>query len=68
MGGFHLAGADVVSRVDATVHDLAQISPDYLITGHCTGFKAQAQLSQQFGDRHIPYGVGTVFRFTGEIL
>lgn len=65
MGGYHLVGADSTSRINATVRDLELISPDHLATGHCTGFKAQYKLTEQFGDRHIPYGVGTVFRFNG---
>lgn len=65
MGGFHLAGASFKDRIDATVADLSNINPDYIVTGHCTGVAAQTALQSQFGDRHIPYGVATVFKFTG---
>ncbi|MBS0359101.1 MAG: MBL fold metallo-hydrolase [Proteobacteria bacterium] len=63
MGGFHLAGPTFVPRVNPTVTDLKKINPDYIITGHCTGRVAQTELTNAFSDRHIPYAVGTVFKF-----
>ena len=64
MGGFHLAGLDFEDRIHQTIFDLAKINPDYIITGHCTGMKAQVALTNTFEDRHIPYGVATVFNFS----
>jgi len=64
MGGFHLAGPSYENRIPETVNDIKSINPDYIITGHCTGAKAQAQLASEFGDKHIPYGVATYFNFT----
>ena len=61
MGGFHLAGNEYHQRVDPTVADLQKINPDFIITGHCTGRHAQYALTTAFADKHIPYGVGTVF-------
>jgi 7,8-dihydropterin-6-yl-methyl-4-(beta-D-ribofuranosyl)aminobenzene 5'-phosphate synthase len=63
MGGFHLAGAKFQNRIDPTINDLKQINPDFIITGHCTGRKTQASLSEVFDNRHIPYGVGAYFKF-----
>ena len=63
MGGFHLAGPEE-DRIEATVNDLSNINPSFIVTGHCTGAKAQHALSAQFGDRHMPYGVATFFDFT----
>lgn len=63
MGGFHLAPPEIDNRVQPTINDLAEISPTYIVTGHCTGAKTQARLSLQFPNQHIPYAVGTVFRF-----
>lgn len=68
MGGFHLAGKDYLDRINPTVTDLQKINPDFIITGHCTGRKAQTDLTIAFGDRHIPYGVGTVFKFSEDTL
>lgn len=63
MGGFHLAPTVVADRINPTVDDLALIDPTYIVTGHCTGAKAQAELTSRFPEKHITYGVGTVFDF-----
>lgn len=63
MGGFHLAGSEFSNRINPTIEDLKKINPDFIATGHCTGRKTQAMLSDVFDHRHIPYGVGSVFRF-----
>ncbi len=65
MGGFHLAGPTFERRISDTIRDLKKLAPDYLISGHCTGFKAQSALTSHFGDAHIPYGVASVLRFRG---
>lgn len=62
IGGFHLAGSEFSNRINATITDLQRINPDYVITGHCTGRQTQETLSKAFSHRHIPYGVGSVFR------
>lgn len=63
MGGFHLAGNEMLDRIEPTVNDLHKINPNYIVTGHCTGRDAQSALTATFADQHIPYGVGTVFKF-----
>lgn len=63
MGGFHLAGPAFTNRISPTIADLLKINPTYIVTGHCTGRQAQTELTTTFSDRHIPYGVGTVFKF-----
>ena len=63
MGGFHLAGSEFADRIKPTVDDLQKINPKYIVSGHCTGRKTQAELSTIFGQRHIPYGVGAVLKF-----
>lgn len=63
MGGFHLASSDLAERVEPTIADLQAINPDFIVTGHCTGRQTQAVLSKIFSNRHIPYGVGAVFKF-----
>ncbi len=63
MGGFHLAPPEVADRINPTIADLSLLNPDYIITGHCTGAKAQSALTATFADQHITYGVGTVFNF-----
>jgi len=40
LGGYHLAGATMEQRIDATVDDLERlISPQILAPGHCTGWR-----------------------------
>lgn len=63
MGGFHLAPPEVKDRIAPTITDLKKIQPTYIVTGHCTGAKAQSDLTTAFADQHITYGVGTVFIF-----
>lgn len=63
IGGFHLAGSDFAERIEPTIVDLQNINPQLVITGHCTGRRTQAELSKVFGQQHIPYGVGSVFKF-----
>lgn len=63
MGGFHLAGPAYADRIDPTLQDLQTLNPNYIITGHCTGRNAQMALTQAFAEKHIPYGVGSVFKF-----
>lgn len=64
MGGFHLSGPTYEDRIEHTVEDFKKINPDFIVTGHCTGRRAQYELTKIYGDRHIPYGVGTYFNFT----
>lgn len=66
MGGFYSAPANVANRIKPTLDDSAQINPDYIATGHCTGAKAQAQLTERFGDKHMPYGVGMAIRLKAQ--
>ena len=63
MGGFHLAGSAFADRIPPTLADLQKINPAYIISGHCTGRTTQAQLSDVFKSRHVPYGVGSVLYF-----
>ncbi|MDF1654821.1 MAG: MBL fold metallo-hydrolase [Coxiellaceae bacterium] len=66
MGGFHLAPPEVADRISPTIDDLAALNPNYIVTGHCTGAKAQAELALKFSEQHISYGVGTVFDFNSK--
>ena len=63
LGGFHLAGAVMEQRIDATATDLAElVRPRILAPGHCTGWRAKATLAQHFAPGHYaPSVVGTSF-------
>jgi 7,8-dihydropterin-6-yl-methyl-4-(beta-D-ribofuranosyl)aminobenzene 5'-phosphate synthase len=61
MGGFHLAGPTEVA-IPETVRDLGQFGLDYIIPGHCTGWRAQRALLDAYGeDVVLPCAVGKVF-------
>ena len=66
LGGFHLAGAVMEQRIEATAHDLANVlRPRILSPGHCTGWRAKAVLAERFAPgRYAPSVVGTSFFLT----
>jgi 7,8-dihydropterin-6-yl-methyl-4-(beta-D-ribofuranosyl)aminobenzene 5'-phosphate synthase len=63
LGGFHLAGAGMESRIEATVQDLAtRIKPRVVAPGHCTGWRAKAALVQAFAPgQYGPSVVGSLY-------
>ena len=66
LGGYHLAGAAVEDRIDATVQDLADlVSPRIVSPGHCTGWRAARALATAFAPAgYASCVVGTRFRLT----
>ncbi|GBC60361.1 MBL fold metallo-hydrolase [Desulfonema ishimotonii] len=62
MGGLHLGGAsgEKLKQIAAVIRnfDIRHIG-----VGHCTGHKAVAYLSHEFGDRVFPIGVGQSVKF-----
>lgn len=63
LGGFHLAGAAMESRITATVDDLATlVQPRIVAPGHCTGWRAKAALATRFAPAgYAPCVVGSRF-------
>lgn len=60
LGGYHLVGAAMEGRIDATVRDLQQIvEPRIVAPGHCTGWRAAAALATAFPTAFAPCVVGT---------
>jgi len=66
LGGFHLAGALMEQRIDATATDLFEVvRPRIVAPGHCTGWRAKAALADRFAPgRYAPSVVGTSFFLT----
>ncbi len=65
LGGYHLAGAAMEPRIDATVRDLVErVEPAVVAPGHCTGWRAKAALSGAFPGRYAPSVVGTTYSLT----
>lgn len=61
-GGFHLSGSNE-SIIDETVADFAQFELDFIIPGHCTGWRAVNAFERAFGGRVTPMAVGMSFEF-----
>jgi 7,8-dihydropterin-6-yl-methyl-4-(beta-D-ribofuranosyl)aminobenzene 5'-phosphate synthase len=57
IGGFHLIEAPA-ERIRKTVSALEKMNPDWVCAGHCTGFKAQAELYSALKDRFSPLHTG----------
>jgi 7,8-dihydropterin-6-yl-methyl-4-(beta-D-ribofuranosyl)aminobenzene 5'-phosphate synthase len=64
LGGYHLAGKAMETRIGPTVRDLKdRIEPRLVAPGHCTGWRAKAKLADTFAPgRYAPSVVGTLYR------
>lgn len=69
LGGYHLAGKAMESRIEPTVHDLrTRINPRLVAPGHCTGWRAKARLANSFAPgRYAPSVVGTLYRLSAVV-
>jgi 7,8-dihydropterin-6-yl-methyl-4-(beta-D-ribofuranosyl)aminobenzene 5'-phosphate synthase len=63
LGGYHLSGKAMESRIEATVIDLVErVRPRVVAPGHCTGWRAKAALARAFAPgRYGPSAVGTTY-------
>jgi 7,8-dihydropterin-6-yl-methyl-4-(beta-D-ribofuranosyl)aminobenzene 5'-phosphate synthase len=64
IGGFHLSGPIFEKIIAPTCHALGELSPDYLVPCHCTGWRAIHAIAARFPDAFIQNSVGTRFEFT----
>lgn len=63
LGGFHLSGA-TEKIIPDTVAALREFGLSYIAAGHCTGWRATAELVKTFGDQVVtPTAVGKRFVF-----
>ncbi|MCC5465381.1 MBL fold metallo-hydrolase [Pelosinus baikalensis] len=58
IGGTHLGPAKE-QQISETMRSIEELNPDFMMTGHCTGFAAMSELSRLLGNRFIPGLVGT---------
>jgi 7,8-dihydropterin-6-yl-methyl-4-(beta-D-ribofuranosyl)aminobenzene 5'-phosphate synthase len=63
VGGCHLTGAIMEPVIPRTLQEIGALSFDYIVPGHCTGWKATHQLARLFPDAFIQSSVGTTLRF-----
>lgn len=59
VGGMHLTGGLFEPIIPTTMDAIAAIGPDYLVPGHCTGFRAVAEVVTRFPERYLASSVGT---------
>ncbi|KAF9098065.1 hypothetical protein BGX27_000876 [Mortierella sp. AM989] len=64
VGGFHLAGGSVETRINETVNDMMAIDPSYMAPGHCSGWRAKAALERAMPGKVVTLGVGSDFSIT----
>jgi len=66
LGGYHLAGKAMESRIEATVRDLeTRIEPRVVAPGHCTGWRAVMELARVLPEAFVAPSVGTTLRVSG---
>lgn len=62
MGGFHLSGTNE-RIIPETVAALRDFELKSIATAHCTGWRAVAALSAEFGSAVVPTAVGRIYRY-----
>src|SRR5207237_7301496 len=65
VGGMHLSGGLFEPIIPRTIAELGSLTPDYLVPGHCTGWKATNLIVSTFPTGYIQSNVGTKLRFGG---
>jgi len=63
IGGLHLTGGLFESIMPQTVQELVALSPELVVPGHCTGWKATHAVSKALPDAYNQSNVGTTFTF-----
>jgi 7,8-dihydropterin-6-yl-methyl-4-(beta-D-ribofuranosyl)aminobenzene 5'-phosphate synthase len=63
IGGMHLTGGLFEPIIPRTISELAMIGPDYVVPGHCTGWKAVNLLINTLPDVYLQSNVGTRLHF-----
>ena len=65
IGGLHLIEAPD-QRIKRTVEELRKMNPHWVAAGHCTGFKAQIELWNNFKENFSPLHTGAKFEIVGQ--
>lgn len=59
IGGLHLSGKVFEPIIPPTVDELVRLSPEVIMPGHCTGWKAVHEIARRLPDAYIQTCVGT---------
>lgn len=65
IGGFHLVAPQTVEQAQDTARQMAQLAPDYIIPGHCSGEAFIAAANEVMPGKVIRPYVGSRFLFGG---
>ena len=63
VGGLHLTGGLFEPIIGNTVDELVSLSPDVVVPGHCTGWRAVHTVAAALPSAYMASNVGTTFRF-----
>ena len=63
VGGMHLSGPAFEPLIPPTLDELVAIGPDWVVPGHCTGWRAQHELARRLPEAYVQTSVGTLLRF-----
>jgi 7,8-dihydropterin-6-yl-methyl-4-(beta-D-ribofuranosyl)aminobenzene 5'-phosphate synthase len=63
VGGCHLSGAIMEPVIPRTLEEIGKLNLDYIVPGHCTGWKATHQLARVLPEAFIQSSVGSSLRF-----
>ena len=63
VGGLHLTGGLFEPIIPRTIAELAAIGPDWVVPGHCTGWRATHELARSLPSAYIQTSVGTTLHF-----
>ena len=63
LGGFHLAGKEFEKRIEPTIKELEVINPEFIVTSHCTGWRALVSIAQEFPNNFVSNSVGNIYQF-----
>lgn len=69
IGGLHLGGPELASRIAPTVDFLARRlrpAPAYVLPMHCSGFDVKVALQAALGEGCVPAGAGMQVKVLGE--
>ena len=63
IGGLHLTGAVFEPIIPATIAELERVRPDFIVPGHCTGWRARQEIGRRLPQAYLESSVGTRFHF-----
>ena len=63
IGGLHLTGAVFDPIIPATVAELERIRPEFIVPGHCSGWRVRHEISRRLPQSYLESSVGTRFHF-----